>query len=109
MPAGKAIPRLISKRDVAHAHQQTDKQPPPREQNTRHEATNRSDATVLYKQTSSVKEQIAPPQPVGRKEKACKRRKKHSLHAEVPVQRDKLNLDSPHMMQHDPEFTDEEP
>ena len=72
-------------------------------------ATNRSEATVIDDQTSSGQEQIAAPEPVSRKEKACKRPQKRSLHAEVPVQPGKTNSKSPHMMQHDPESTDEEP
>ena len=67
LAAGKANPRLLSKRNVAHAHKHTDTQPPPRQQNVRREATNRSEATVIDEQTSSVQDQIAPTQPVGRK------------------------------------------
>ena len=73
LPTRKATPRLFSKHDVAHAHQQTDEQTPPREQNTRREVTNRNDATVIDEQTSCVQEQIAEPQTVGRNDKVCKR------------------------------------
>ena len=79
------------------------------EQNTLREATNRSEATVIDDQTSSGQEQIAAPEPVRRKEKACKRPKERSLHAEVPVQPGKPNSERPHVMQYDPESTDEEP
>ena len=72
LPAGKANPRLLSKHEVAHAQQQTDIQPPPRDWNTRRETTSRSEATVIDEQTSSVQEQIAALEPVGRKERACK-------------------------------------
>ena len=109
LPTRKATPRLFSKHDVAHAHQQTDEQTPPREQNTRREVTNRNDATVIDEQTSCVQEQIAEPQTVDRNDKVCKRPKKRSLHAEVPGQPVKPNSDSPHVMQLDPESTAEEP
>ena len=56
LPAGMANARLHSKCDVEHARQQTDKLPPPREQNRRREITNRSTDTVIDEQTSNVQE-----------------------------------------------------
>ena len=85
LPAIEATSRLSSKRDVAHAHHQTDEQTPPREQNTRREVTNQSEATVINAQTIIVPEQIAAPQLVGPNDKACKQPEKRFLHAEVPV------------------------
>ena len=109
LPAGKVNLRLVSKHDVTHAHQLTDKHPPPREQNTRREATNWSEANVIDQQTSSVQEQIAAQEPVSPEEKARKRPKKRFVHAEVPVQPGRPNSNSPHMMQHDHGSIDEEP